>query len=233
MKNVLITGATKGIGKAIAVKFAAHNYNLAICSRNKDEVTSLAQELSSTHNIKVFAMEVDVCDTELLERFADESIKTLGSIDILVNNAGVFIPGMVHTEAEGTLDKMMETNLYSAYYLSRAIIPQMIEQKSGHIFNMCSTASISAYINGGSYCISKFAMYGMSKVLREELKDKGIKVTSILPGATFTASWEGTELPEERFLNAEDVADSVFQCTQLSNSAVVEDLIIRPQLGDI
>ena len=109
----------------------------------------------------------------------------------------------------------------------------MKKRKKGHIFNICSTASITAYTNGGSYCISKFAMYGMSKVLREELKADQIRVTSVMPGATFTASWEGVDLPEDRFMKPEDVAEMIFTTYQLSDRTVVEDLVIRPQLGDL
>ena len=98
---------------------------------------------------------------------------------------------------------------------------------------MCSVASIAAYPNGGSYSISKFALYGMSKVLREELKPHGIRVVSVLPGATLTASWTGTDLPPDRFMKPEDVADAVWGAYSLSRNSVVEDIVIRPQLGDI
>ena len=98
---------------------------------------------------------------------------------------------------------------------------------------MCSIASIRAYPNGGSYAISKFALLGFSKVLREELKDFGIRVTAVMPGATRTASWNGTDLPDERFMKVEDVADAVYAAYALSGRSVVEEMIIRPQLGDI
>ena len=105
--------------------------------------------------------------------------------------------------------------------------------KKGYIFNMCSIASLTAYANGGSYSISKFALYGMTKVLREELKKDNIKVTAVLPGATFTSSWAGVDLPEERFIKSEDVADLIWATYSLSDRTVVEDLLIRPQLGDL
>jgi short-subunit dehydrogenase len=109
----------------------------------------------------------------------------------------------------------------------------MISRRKGHIFMMCSTASITPYTNGGSYCISKFALLGMSRVLREELKPHSVKVTALLPGATLTNSWAGTDLPEDRFLKAEDVANSAWAAYALSASAVIEEILIRPQLGDI
>ena len=145
----------------------------------------------------------------------------------------IFIPGKILEEDEGVLEQTIHTNLYSAYYLTRKLAPKMIAQKNGFIFNMCSVASLKAYENGGSYSISKFALLGFSKTLREELKQYKIKVTSILPGATLTDSWNGTELPESRFSKSEDIAALVYTITQLSAFSVVEDIVIRPQLGDI
>ena len=155
------------------------------------------------------------------------------TVDILVNNAGFFTPGLVTEEPEGALESMINSNVYSAYYTTRGLVGQMKLNRSGHIFNMCSIASITAYPNGGSYAISKFALLGFSKVLREELKGHGIRVTAILPGATRTASWDGVELPDERFIKPEDVADAVYAAYALSGRSVIEELIIRPQLGDI
>jgi len=157
----------------------------------------------------------------------------MGEIGILVNNAGIFEPGAIHNEAEGVLERQMATNVFSGYHLSRMFLPQMIERCSGHIFNICSVASIKAYTNGGSYCISKYAVYGMTKVLREELKPYKIKVTAILPGATLSGSWEGTTLPESRFMQAADIADAVFMASQLSAGAVIEEILMRPMEGDI
>ena len=131
------------------------------------------------------------------------------------------------------VEKMIDPNLYSAYHLTRKLIDGMINRKAGHIFNICSTASITPYVNGGSYCISKYAMLGMTKVLREEMKEHDVKVTAIMPGATLTASWEGVELPEDRFMKADDVADAVHTAYGLSKSAVIEEIVMRPQLGDI
>jgi len=107
----------------------------------------------------------------------------------------------------------METNLYSAYYLTRALIGNMIKRKYGHIFNICSIASLQAYPTGGSYTISKFALYGMTKALREEMKKHGIRVTAVLPGATLTSSWDGVDLPPGRLMKPEDIADAILKNT--------------------
>jgi short-subunit dehydrogenase len=150
-----------------------------------------------------------------------------------VNNTGYFVPGQIHNEPEGTLESMMDTNLFSAYYLTRQLIPGMMEVKDGYVFNICSIASIMAYPNGGAYTITKFALYGLTKVLREEMKPFGIRVTAVLPGATLTASWEGVDLPAERFMKAEDVAEAMYSAFVLSKQSVVEEILIRPQLGDL
>jgi short-subunit dehydrogenase len=128
---------------------------------------------------------------------------------------------------------MIETNLYSVYDLCRGLIPDMIVCRRGHIFNLCSIASIVAYPNGGSYSVSKFALYGLTKALREELKPYSIKVTALLPGATLTASWDGVNLPESRFIKASDIAQTIWSAYKLSDNAVIEEILIRPQLGDI
>lgn len=232
--NAIITGATKGIGRAIANLLASKEINLCVCSRNKEDLIKMRAELLDQHpQIQVYVKVTDMSDKEQVFQFAEYALEHLKSIDILVNNAGIFIPGAVHTESEGALESMIETNLYSAYHLTRKLLPKMMAQGSGQIFNMCSVASKIAYPNGGSYSISKFALLGFSKVLREELKDKGIKVTSILPGATWSDSWKGVDLPKSRLMEANDIAKLIWGALQLSSSAVIEDIIIRPQLGDL
>ena len=232
MKRIVVTGATKGIGRAIVNKFANNGFDCIVCARNENDLLTLKENIENTTDVKVFMKVVDVSRKDEVQAFG-EFANDIGNVNVLVNNAGVFIPGQVHMEEDGVVEKMIETNVYSAYYLTRIILPELIEKGNGHVFNMCSTASIMPYVNGGSYCISKYALLGMTKVLREELKEHGIKVTAIMPGATLTASWEGAELPEDRFMKAEDVADAVYAAYNLSESAVVEEILMRPQLGDI
>lgn len=233
--NAIITGATKGIGLAITRKFAAEGFSLCLCSRSLEDLNNLASIIESEYpNISIHTFQCDVSNKQSVQNFANFAIKEFnGKIDILVNNAGVFLPGEIIHEDDGQLEKTIETNLYSAYHLSRAVIPTMVSNQSGHIINMCSIASQIAYPNGGSYTISKFALLGFSKVLREELKDKGIRVTSILPGATWSNSWAGVELPEDRLMQASDIAKVVYTAIELSDSAVMEEVIIRPKLGDL
>jgi len=232
--NAVITGSTKGIGRASAELLASKGINIAICSRSESDVISAIKEISAAYpEVKVIGMKADMRDKAGVLAFAGYVLGEFETIDVLINNAGVFLPGEITQEEEGNLELMMETNLYSAYHLTRALVPNMIEHGSGHIFNMCSIASKIAYPNGGSYSISKFALLGFSKVLREELKTKNIKVTSIMPGATWSASWAGVDLPESRLMQASDIAQIIWSALQLSPSAVIEDITIRPQLGDL
>ena len=219
-KRIVITGATKGIGRAIAEKFAAEGFDVAVCARSEKDLEELAGKLKRPGNT-VISQKCDVSKKTELKSFADTVLKEFGAVDILVNNAGVFLPGQVYKEEEGTLETLMETNLYSAYHLSRWLLPEMIKKKSGHIFTLGSVASIQAYPNGGSYSISKFALLGLSKALREELKEFNIKVTSLLAGATLTDSWKGSNLPESRFIKPEDLAKLVFDIYNLSENSIV------------
>lgn len=235
-KNIVITGATKGLGLAIAQKFAGAGFDVALCARSEKDLQALNHTLKGLNpgnNQKILTLQCDISNKASLKGFADQVLHEFGTVDILVNNGGIFMPGQLYKEEDGLLEKLIETNVYSAYHLSRWLLPGMIERKQGHIFNMCSVASIKAYPNGGSYSISKFALLGLSKALREELKEFNIKVTSLLPGATLTDSWKGTELPESRFMKPEDVANLLWDIYNLSENTVVEEVVLRPVLGDI
>ena len=232
--NVIITGASKGIGKAIALKFISEGHSVAICARTKNHLDAFEDEAKLINpNINILTEAIDISKIDEVSLFAKSCINTFKNIDVLVNNGGIFIPGKITEEEPGKLQKLIETNLYSAYHLTREILPYMKNSTKPHIFNICSIASFMAYPDGGSYSISKFAMLGFSKVLREELKQSGIKVTSIMPGATWSDSWAGANLPYDRIMEAKDIADTLWSAYQLGPSAVVEEIIIRPLLGDL
>jgi len=233
-RYILVTGATKGIGRAVAELFAKEGFHIITCSRNENDLQKLKLEIEQAYTFsKVLYKEADLGNRKSLDDFIKYVQSLQVPIDVVVNNSGLFTPGKITEEDDEALPFMINTNLYSAYYISKAFGKEMIKRRSGHIFNMCSTASITPYINGGSYCISKYALYGMTKVLREETKEHNVKVTAILPGATLTASWEGVDLPPERFMKSEDVAKAIWGAYCMSENSVVEEILIRPQLGDI
>jgi len=232
--NAIITGGTKGIGRAIAEKLAKEGFNLAICSRNEADLAKAKEALLSINDkISVYTSQADMSKKDETLKFGEFCLSSFDKIDILINNAGLYIGGEIVLEEDGALEQMIETNLYSAYHLTRKLVHNMIESGKGYIINMASIASLIAYPNGGSYSISKFALRGFSMVLREELKEKGIKVTTVMPGATWSNSWAGVDLPESRLMQANDIAEAVWSLFKMSPSAVVEELILRPQLGDL
>lgn len=232
-KLAVISSGTKGIGRATVEKFFTNGFDVVTCARSEEHLKSLVVEMQQKEEGELFTRATDMSKKEEVLAFA-QMIKDLERpVDVLVNNTGLFIPGAVHEEAEGNLEQMIETNLYSAYYLTRALIGSMKDRKEGHVFTTGSIAGIQAYDNGGSYSISKFALLGFTKAIREEMKPHGVRVTSILPGATLTASWEGVELPADRFMKPEDIADAIYGAHTLSKQTVVEEIVLRPQLGDI
>ena len=229
----VITGASRGIGKAVAAIFALHGFDLLLCSKSEAPLLQTVEELKATYpTISIDAKALDLGIKEQAEMFADWVLNNAETIDVLVNNAGTFLPGNISDEEEGTLEAMINVNLYSAYWVTRKLLPKMMGEKSGHIFNMCSIAGLQAYPNGGSYSISKFALLGFSKNLRRELMPHGIKVTAVNPGAVYTDSWAGF-VEEERIMKAEDIAQMIYAASRLSPQAVVEDIVLRPQLGDL
>lgn len=231
--NAVITGASRGIGKAIASVFARHGYNLLLNARSEDKLLQTVEELKTAFpNIAIGAKAMDLSRRQEARLFGEWVLQQADTIDVLVNNAGSFLPGNVSDEAEGTLEQMMDTNLYSAYWLTRALLPRMMALRSGHIFNMCSIAGLQAYPNGGSYSISKFALLGFSKNLRHELMEYSIKVTAVIPGAVYTDSWAGF-VAKERIMEAEDVAHMIYAASRLSPQAVAEEIVLRPLLGDL
>lgn len=232
--NVVVTGASKGLGKAIAERFAAAGHSLFICARNEVDLYKTLEELMTRFpGVRIKAKARDLSIKVQAEDFGQWVLANAFHVDVLVNNAGRFIPGSISEEPAGALEEMMQANLYSAYHLTRVLVPGMIARKSGHIFNMCSIASLNAYPNGGAYSISKFALHGFSKNLREELRPHQVKVTSLFPGAVYTDSWAGSAVDPKRIMEASDVAGMVFAASQLSPQACVEDIVLRPQLGDL
>ena len=233
MKTVLITGESRGIGFAIAEIFAQNGYNLFLTSRSDINLYHALETLQRKYEeVSIHARAFDLSVRENAQAFGAWCLRS-AIPDVLVNNTGIFEPSNLIDEPDGTLENQMATNLYSAYYVTKALLPKMKLNGKGHIFNMCSIASLKAYPNGGAYGISKYALHGFSANLRHELMPHGIKVTSVFPGAVLTDSWQGFDNSTKRIMEVEDIARMVFAATQLSYSACVEDIVIRPQLGDL
>lgn len=231
--KIVITGASKGIGLAIAETFASHGHDLFLTSRTEKDLSTIADQLMNRFPaILIEYMAADLSKEESVQDFTDWVLsKTVP--DVLVNNAGTYLPGKIVEAASTQFMEQLQLNLFAALHTTRALVPSMIQKGSGHIFNICSIAALQAYENGGAYSISKYALDGFSKNLRVELKDKGIKVTTIYPGAVYTKSWAGSGVDPKRIMEAKDIAIMIYAATQLSNQAVVEEMVLRPLLGDL
>lgn len=225
--NAIITGATKGIGKAIATKLASNGFNLAICARTESDLIALRKDLEKM-GVLVFVMVADLSLKADVLAFCDFAKTSLDKVDVLVNNAGVFLPGNLLDEPDENFEMQQLLNLNSTYYIAKYFGKIMRKQMSGHIFNICSVASKETVENAGSYSVTKTAMLSLNHVLRQALARYNVKVTAILPGSTLTASWEGTAISPDKFVKPEDVANSLFSILKLSNGANVDELILKP-----
>lgn len=232
--NAIVTGATKGIGRALVELLAANKYNVALCARNDSEIQTLLNELSEKHpDSRFYGLAADLEDQGDVARFAAFAQQNLGNADVLINNAGLFMPSGLMEEDDDALARQMKVNVYTPHFLSKFFIKNMVPKKGGHIFNICSIASLTPLAGCASYSITKAALLTLTKLLREELINSGIKVTAVLPGATLTDSWSGTTLPPERFVLPEDVANAVLSCLSMSAGANVDEIVIRPLQGEI
>lgn len=231
--NVVITGASQGIGRAVAERFATMGAHLFLCSRRMGRTLDWQRALMDRHGCRITSHDADLSTPAGVEAFGQAVLAACDSVDVLVNNAGLFEPGNLLEEPEGQLERMLSVNLLSAHRLTRLLVPGMVRRRSGHVFNICSVAALKAYEHGGSYSVSKWALLGFTRNLREELKPHGVKVTAVHPGATMTASWDGSGVEPSRIMEARDVAEMVAASAMLSPQACVEEIVMRPQLGDL
>lgn len=232
--KIAITGGTRGIGRATVELFAANAADIAVVARTASALEQMAKELKAQYpNLKLLTCAADLSTKTGNLQFVEMIQKEWGHLDILINNAGLFIQANILTEPEENLDKQLALNLKSAYHLSRALLPLLVKSAKGHILNICSIASLQAYPNCGAYVVSKFALLGLTKALRLELKDKGIKVSGVIPGATLSSSWDGEHIEAERLIDPKDIAQAIWDVYQMGPNSTVEEIIIRPQLGDL
>lgn len=225
--NAVITGGTKGIGRAIALKLAQSGYNIAVCARNLAELDEL-QKVLTQYGVRVLTVQANCAVKQELASFFEKVKLAMPTIDVLVNNVGVFIPGDILDEDDAVFEQQQALNLNTTYYLSKYIGRMMRTAGSGHIFNICSVASLTIMDAAGSYSVTKTAMLSLNHVLRKALATYGVKVTAILPGSTLTSSWDGTTIPSARFVQPEDIAQSIYSILNLSKGVNVDELLLTP-----
>ena len=233
MPVVVVTGASQGIGRAVAEAFAAEpEARLALVSRNEERLAQVA-EACRARGAEADVFACDVTDDAAVARTAAAVTQRWGAPDVLVNSAGAFEPGPLETISAEQFRRQLDVNLTSAFTVTQAFLGPMRGRGRGHVFYLGSVASLRAYAGNVAYCAAKHGLLGLARVVREETKADGLRVTVLMPGATLTPSWDGVDVPEERFMPAEDVARTVLYAFHLSGRSVVEEILLRPQLGDL
>jgi NAD(P)-dependent dehydrogenase (short-subunit alcohol dehydrogenase family) len=229
----VVTGASQGIGRAIAEAFTERDgAQVALVARSDAKLESVAEACREKGG-EALVVPTDVTDDQAVVEMAETVRDEWGVPDVLVNNAGMFTYAPID---ELTLDgfrEQIDVNLTGTFAVTEAFLPAMRERGHGHLFYMGSVASIKAYPGNAGYCAAKHGVRGLARVVREETKDEGLRVTTVIPGATYTPTWDGVDLPEERFMPPEDVARAVVDAYHLSDRTVMEELLLRPQEGDV
>lgn len=233
---VLVTGASQGIGAAIARAYAARGQGirLALVARHAARLRAVAADCARLDPRGAAAVfRCDTTDEAAVRRLARAVTRRFGAVDTLINNAGAFAPAPFLATTVAAFDRMVAVNLRSAFLVTRAFLPAMVARRRGDILFMSSIAGLGAYPNASAYGAAKFGVTGLAKALRAETRSRGIRVCCFHPGATWTPSWAGSGVDPERLMPAEDVARAVLEVFDLSRRTVVEELVLRPQRGDL
>ena len=229
----VVTGASQGIGRAIAEAFTERDgAQVALVARSDSKLESVA-EACRENGGEALVVPTDVTDDQAVVEMAETVRDEWGVPDVLVNNAGMFTYAPLDELTLDAFREQIDVNLTGTFAVTEAFLPAMRERGHGHLFYMGSVASIKAYPGNAGYCAAKHGVRGLARVVREETKDEGLRVTTVIPGATYTPTWDGVDLPEERFMPPEDVARAVVDAYHLSDRTVMEELLLRPQEGDV
>jgi NADP-dependent 3-hydroxy acid dehydrogenase YdfG len=226
-KVAIITGASRGIGLAVAHRLGTLGAKLSLCARDAKRLEAAADELRPAA-AGVFVAAVDVTHSDQIVAFVQNTEKTLGSVDILVNNAGIGYFGPTHEATEANWDSILDTNLKSVFLASKAVAPGMIARRGGHIINIASLAGKNAFAGGGIYCASKWGLLGLTECMAEDLRGHGIRVSAICPGSVATDFSPHGKKDISKMLQAEDIAHVVEMIVTQAPQSFVSEVLLRP-----
>lgn len=227
-KVAIVTGASKGIGKAIAFGLSKMSYQCILIGRNKEDLLAVSEQISKANNIFPKIIQLDITNTKEVKSVIADVVSEFKQIDILVNNAGIYFEGTTEINA-GDFSKMLETNLSAQHSILKEVVPQMKKQKSGYIFNIASRAGKIGFAGSGAYSASKFALVGLNESLYRELNPLGISVTALCPGWVNTkmAYEAGTSLEGEQMIQPDDLFKTIKWLLSLSPGACVKEVVLE------
>ena len=226
-KVALVTGGSRGIGRAIALKLASLGADVAICGRDATKLNATEAEIRAT-GVQTIAIAADVTHASEVAALIERVETKLGGIHVLVNNAGIGVFGPVHKKSEEEWDRLMNTNLKSVFLVSRAAVPGMIQRGGGDIINISSLAGKNVFAGGGLYCASKWGLQGLSGCMAEELREHGIRVSTVCPGSVATEFSGRGPKDATKVLKPEDVAHAVAMIATQGEQSFLSGVELRP-----
>jgi len=226
-KVAIITGASRGIGLAVAHRLGTLGAKVSLCARDAGKLKSAADELRPVA-ADVFSAAVDVTHGDQIVAFVQNTEKSLGPVDILVNNAGIGYFGPTHEATEANWDSVLDTNLKSVFLASKAVAPGMIARRGGHIINIASLAGKNAFAGGGIYCASKWGLLGLTECMAEDLRGYGIRVSAVCPGSVATDFSPHGKKDISKMLQAEDIAHVVEMIVAQPAQSFISEVLLRP-----
>ena len=226
-KVALVTGASRGLGLAIARTLGRLGATLGICARNAERLENAATDLRR-EGFTVFSAMADVSNSKDVDFLIQQTTQALGPLAILVNNAGLGYFGPTHEAAESDWDSVLDTNLKSVFLMSKAVAPGMIERRSGQIINIASLAGKNAFAGGGIYCASKWGLLGLTECMAEDLRPHGIRVSAICPGTVATDFSPHAGKDPRKMLQPEDIAHVVEMIVTQAPQSFISEVLLRP-----
>ncbi|MDI6031772.1 3-ketoacyl-ACP reductase [Flavobacterium sp. LB2P84] len=224
-KNALITGAGKGIGKAIALALAKEGVNIILVARTQEEIDSVAAKVRSLR-VKALAITADVADINSVNAAVAKALAEFGTIDILINNAGIAAFGKFLELEPTDWERIIQVNLMGTYYVTRAVLPNMIERQTGDIINISSTAGLSGNALTSAYSASKFAVLGLTESLMQEVRKHNIRVTALTPSTVATDMAKELNLTDgnpKKVMQAEDMAELIIAQLKLNRRVFIKN----------
>jgi 3-oxoacyl-[acyl-carrier protein] reductase len=223
----LVTGASRGIGRAIALRLASLGASVAVCGRDPKALASAEVELKKSGSL-VYSQVADVTRASDVTSLVSKTENALGPITVLVNNAGIGLFGPAHEKTEAEWDRVLDTNLKSVFLVSREVAPSMIRRRAGDIINISSLAGRNAFAGGGIYCASKWGLQGLSACMAEDLREYGIRVSVVCPGSVATEFSGHKPKDPSKALSAEDVAHAVAMIVTQAPQSFMSEVQLRP-----